>query len=79
MDRGGERRKSMFKNKTLERREFLKGAAAAGGAVALGMVAGGAMANTEPPSREQATADAAKSQGYHLTQHIRDYYNSTRS
>jgi len=64
----------MAKNNTLERREFLKGAAAAGGVVALGMVSGHAAAGSEPV---RAAKPVAK--GYHETQHIRDYYKSARS
>ncbi|MBD3609410.1 MAG: twin-arginine translocation signal domain-containing protein [Gammaproteobacteria bacterium] len=64
----------MAEKKTLERREFLKGAAAAGGAVALGMATGEAVASVEPAEVKKTAA-----KGYHETQHIRDYYKSARS
>lgn len=65
---------------TADRRMFLKGAAVAGGTAALTAVsATGLVAQATP---EQATPDAqAKpaSQGYHETQHIKDYYRVLRS
>ena len=55
------------------RRDFLKGAATAGGAVAVVAVTGGkAMAVTE----EKNTEIKPRSSGYRETQHIRDYYRS---
>ncbi|MDH5361105.1 MAG: twin-arginine translocation signal domain-containing protein [Gammaproteobacteria bacterium] len=64
----------MAEKKTLERREFLKDAAAVGGAVALGMATGEAAASVTPVAVKK-TGD----QGYHETQHVRDYYKSARS
>ncbi len=57
------------------RREFLKGAAATGGAVAIVAATG---QNVMAADTETAV-EPKKSKGYQETQHIRDYYNSTRS
>lgn len=55
------------------RRDFLKGAAAAGGAVAVVAATGShAMATPEVDMAEKK----ATSSGYRETQHIRDYYRS---
>lgn len=71
----------MIKDKTRftsNRRIFLKGAAAAGGAAALSAVSAGVM--DEEPETENATAAAQDTEaGYHETQHIRDYYRALRS
>ncbi len=59
------------------RREFLKGAVAAGGAAAVVVSAGSTAAIT---SEKVAVANPIeKEKGYRETQHIRDYYNSARS
>ncbi|MDH5182816.1 MAG: twin-arginine translocation signal domain-containing protein [Gammaproteobacteria bacterium] len=65
----------MAEKKRLERREFLKDAAAVGGAVALGMATGEATASVVTPVEAKKTGN----QGYHETQHVRDYYKSARS
>lgn len=57
------------------RREFLKGAAATGGAVAIVAATGQNVMAEEA----ETLAVPKKSKGYQETQHIRDYYNSTRS
>lgn len=58
------------------RRDFLKLAAAAGGAFAVGGVASGALAE---PERENAQPVSAKpKQGYRETAHIRTYYEKAR-
>jgi len=57
------------------RRDFLKGAAATGGAVAI-VAATGQAAVAE---QTEVTAEPKKSKGYQETQHVRDYYNSARS
>ena len=63
---------------TADRRLFLKGAAAAGGAAAL--TAASATGLVEPAAEAApATADKPASKGYHETQHIRDYYRILRS
>lgn len=65
----------MAEKKKLERREFLKDAAAVGGAVALGMATGEATASVVAPAEVKKTG----AKGYHETQHVRDYYKSARS
>ena len=60
-----------------ERRNFLTGVAAAGGATVL------AVSNAAPlldGGEPEATPDpgSSKHQTYHLTDHIRDYYRSLR-
>lgn len=59
------------------RREFLKGAVAAGGAAAV-VAATGSNAAVAVEEVETASLDK-KAKGYQETQHIRDYYNSARS
>ena len=59
------------------RREFLKGAVAAGGAAAVVVSTGSTAAVTNEKVETLSTSNKAK--GYQETQHIRDYYNSTRS
>ena len=59
------------------RREFIKGAVAAGGAAAV-VAATGTSAAVESEVVETASLDK-KAKGYKETQHIRDYYNSARS
>lgn len=59
------------------RREFLKGAVAAGGAAAVVVSTG---STTALASEEVKTVSKSnKAKGYQETQHIRDYYNSARS
>jgi nitrous oxide reductase len=72
----------MIKDKTrftANRRIFLKGAAAAGGAAALTAVSATGLvdAGTEKQPAPDATNKTA-SKGYHETQHIKDYYRSLR-
>ncbi len=61
---------------TITRRGFLKGAAVAGGAAAVSTVAGGVIAG------QQTTTDAPREteqpKGYHVTPHIRAYYEKAR-
>ena len=73
----------MIKDKTrftANRRIFLKGAAAAGGAAAITAVSASGLidADTEPDILPD-TADNKASKGYHETQHIKDYYRTLRS
>lgn len=56
------------------RREFLKGAVATGGAVAIVAATG----QNAIAAEAEVVAGPKKSKGYEETQHIRDYYNSTR-
>jgi hypothetical protein len=56
------------------RRAFLKGVMLGGGAAVVTLVAGKAAAQTES---EPTTAPAAPAPtGYHVTDHIRDYYRT---
>jgi len=59
------------------RREFLKGAAAAGGAAVVVATTGQNIAVADEKIKTASTNKKAK--GYQDTQHVRDYYNSTRS
>lgn len=59
------------------RREFLKGAVAAGGAAAVVVSTGSTAAIASEEVKTVSKSNKAK--GYQETQHIRDYYNSARS
>lgn len=62
------------KNK-LSRRAFLQGSVATGASVAIAAsVPGVAVSSTS-----EDVDDSKKNEGYHLTQHIVDYYKSTAS
>ena len=65
---------------TADRRMFLKGAAVAGGSVALTAVSATGLVEqaTEERPVPEATGKTA-SRGYHETQHIKDYYRILRS
>lgn len=64
------------KSKTVSsRREFLKGAAVMGGAATLAVVAKGAAASA-PEETPVTTPERPK--GYHVTPHIRQYYDKAR-
>ena len=58
------------------RREFLKLAAVASGAAAVAGIAGGATA--EVPEADESATGGSQSQGYHLTPHIKAYYEKAR-
>lgn len=58
------------------RRGFLKNVALIGGAATAAAAAGGAVAGVEPAPEEKARA--AGSKGYHVTPHIRTYYEKAR-
>ena len=58
-----------------ERRSFMKGLAAAGGAVALGGLTEAKDAAGEEASGETRGA-TAEARGYRLTPHINDYYRT---
>ena len=60
------------------RRRFLQGVAAAGGAAAVGAAVPGALAG-DGNDAVQNPAETAPSKGYRLTQHIVDYYKAARS
>ena len=58
------------------RREFLKSALITGGAMAVGLAAGEVVA---APKATPAKADTLpESKGYHVTEHIQDYYKTAR-
>ncbi|MEE4375967.1 MAG: hypothetical protein V2J55_00425 [Candidatus Competibacteraceae bacterium] len=59
----------------VSRRHFLRTTVIAGAGVATGAVATGtAVATTETPP----SAQPAEKKGYHVTQHIADYYRTAR-
>ena len=65
---------------TADRRIFLKGAAVAGGTAALTAVsATGLVAQATPEQPTPDVQEKSASQGYHETQHIKDYYRVLRS
>lgn len=73
----------MIKDKTrfsVNRRIFLKGAAAAGGVAAITAVSATGLvdADTQQPDTPEV-ADKKASKGYHETQHIKAYYRTLRS
>ena len=59
-----------------ERRSFMKGLAAAGGAAALGGLADATLAADEEGPAD--TGQASDARGYRETPHIRDYYRTLR-
>jgi len=70
----------MIKDKTrftANRRIFLKGAAAAGGAAALTAVS--ATNLTDADTTDTTSADNKASKGYHEARHIKDYYRTLSS
>jgi anaerobic selenocysteine-containing dehydrogenase len=58
------------------RREFLKGALITGGAMAVGLAAGEVVA--APKATPAGAATPPESKGYHVTEHIQDYYKTAR-
>lgn len=73
----------MIKDKTrftANRRIFLKGAAATGGAAALTAASAANLIDEEAQEVTDTDAvDSKASKGYHETQHIKDYYRILRS
>jgi len=70
----------MIKDKTrftANRRIFLKGAAAAGGAAALTAVSAANL--TDVDTTDTTSADNKASKGYHEARHIKDYYRTLSS
>ena len=62
-----------------DRRSFIKGAAAVGGATAVAVVGGAAVANVSPDETPQAQAKASpENKGYRETEHVRKYYRSAQ-
>lgn len=66
----------MKKKTDKSRREFLKGAAAAGGAAAVVAATG---RNVMASEEIETLSDTKKAKGYQETQHVRDYYSTTRN
>ncbi|MFW2372059.1 MAG: twin-arginine translocation signal domain-containing protein [Gammaproteobacteria bacterium] len=64
----------MGKKPEKSRREFLKGAAVAGGAVIVAATGKSVMAAEAEDGLNQDQAE----KGYRETRHVRDYYDSTR-
>lgn len=62
-----------------ERRRFLKGIAAAGGATALTAVFASRLLASDPGGTAARKIQQPESRGYHETDHIRDYYRTLRS
>ena len=60
------------------RREFLKSAAVAGGAVTVAAATGAAVAGTDEPATVGAADAAPESRGYRMTDHIERYYRLAR-
>ena len=58
------------------RREFLKGVAVVGGAASLAVVAQGGAASVQ--DAKQVATTPGKAKGYHVTPHIRAYYEKAR-
>ncbi len=69
--------KSKSKSVSPERRNFLTGVAAAGGAAALA-VSHAAPLLDDKDSASLPADEPAEQKTYHLTDHIRDYYRSLR-
>ena len=73
----------MIKEKTrftADRRMFLKGAVAAGGAAALTVVSASGPADTDTEKNQAPGAvDKTTSKGYHETQHIKDFYRTLKT
>lgn len=62
-----------------DRRAFIKGVAAAGGATAVAVAGGAAVANVLPEETPQAQAKASpEKKGYRETEHVRKYYRSAQ-
>lgn len=61
------------------RRAFLRGALITGGAAAAAIAAGDSLAAPQAPAVKDAQPQSAESKGYHVTDHIRDYYKTARS
>jgi hypothetical protein len=60
-------------NRTISRRSFLVAAGAGSAAVTAGLVARSSR-NRQPPGATRASASA----GYHVTEHIRNYYRTAK-
>ncbi len=62
-----------------DRRSFIKGVAAAGGATAVAVAGGAAVADVLPDEAPQAQANASpEKKGYRETEHVKKYYRLAR-
>jgi hypothetical protein len=61
-----------------DRRRFLKGVAAAGGAAALTSFFTSRLIADDSNGTQVRKSDSIASRGYHETDHIRDYYRTLR-
>ncbi|MGB5474302.1 MAG: twin-arginine translocation signal domain-containing protein [Gammaproteobacteria bacterium] len=68
----------MNKQHVAERRRFLKGVAAAGGATALTTVFASGLIATDPGGTAVRKNQQPESRGYRETDHIREYYRTLR-
>ncbi len=66
------------KQQTLARRTLLGGAATAGAAVGALALLGGKTQPVEQTVAQAPTTGSAEPEGYRLTEHIKQYYASTR-
>ena len=62
-----------------DRRSFLKGVAAAGGATALTTLFASRLLADDSAGTATRKSDVMASRGYHETDHIRDYYRTLRA
>jgi nitrous oxide reductase len=66
----------MGKRTSKARRQFLKGALIGGGAAAIAVASGGAVA--APRSEKRAPQPNPQSQGYQVTPHVLEYYKTAQ-
>jgi len=71
--------KKQHASHTAERRRFLKGIAAAGGATALTTVFASRRVAPDTGDTVAGKIQQPESRGYRETEHIRDYYRTLRS
>jgi len=69
----------MKQHHAAERRRFLKGVAAAGGATALGSVFASGLMAPERGGTADRKIQPQESRGYRETDHIREYYRTLRT
>ena len=67
-----------IRSEKLSRRGFLKGAAVAGGAAAVGAVGAQVQAGVAAQPRTEQVKAPASPKGYHETPHILEYYEKAR-
>jgi hypothetical protein len=69
----------MKQSHAAERRRFLKGVAAAGGATALTSVFASGLVSSDPGGTSIRKTRPQESRGYHETDHIKEYYRTLRT